>query len=107
VAAVGADNEDKQELDPQLLAANKVVADILDQCIEIGDLHHAIAAGLMQRSGVYAELGEIAAGRKPGRTSENEITIFDSTGTALQDVAAAAVVYERAMKQGRGTEFRF
>jgi alanine dehydrogenase len=107
LAVVGADNEEKQELDPQLLVSSKVVADILDQCIEIGDLHHAVAAGLMQRSDVHAELGEVVAGRKPGRTSENEITIFDSTGTALQDVAAAAMVYERAMKEGRGTRFRF
>lgn len=107
VAAVGADNEEKQELDPRLLASNKVVADVAEQCAEIGDLHHAIAAGLMKSGDVYAELGEVVAGRKPGRTSEEEITIFDSTGTALQDVAAAAVVYERATKSGHGVQFRF
>jgi alanine dehydrogenase len=107
VAAVGADNEDKQELDPQLMASNKVVVDILEQCARIGDLHHAIEAGLMGVGDVHAELGEVVAGRKPGRTSEEEITIFDSTGTALQDVAAAAVVYERAAKSGHGAQFRF
>jgi alanine dehydrogenase len=107
VAAVGADNDDKQELDPQLLASSAVVADILEQCVAIGDLHHAIAAGVMGRNNVHAELGEVVAGRKPGRTSKNEVTIFDSTGTALQDVAAAAVVYERAVKQKRGSRFRF
>jgi len=107
LAGVGADNEDKQELDPHLLASSKVVADIHDQCIEIGDLHHAIAGGFMRRSDVHAELGEVVAGRKPGRTSDDEITVFDSTGTALQDVAAAAVVYERAVKLGRGTRFHF
>lgn len=107
VAAVGADNEDKQELDPHLLASSKVVADVLEQCVEIGDLHHAISAGLMQASSVHAELGELVAGKKPGRTSPDEITIFDSTGTALQDVAAAAVVYERATKAGRGLRFHF
>jgi alanine dehydrogenase len=107
LAAVGADNEEKQELDPQLLASSKVVADILDQCVEIGDLHHAVAEGLIERSSVHAELGEVAAGKKRGRISPDEITIFDSTGTALQDVAAAAVVYERATKGGRGTRFRF
>jgi alanine dehydrogenase len=107
VAAVGADNEEKQELDPLLLASNKVVADMVEQCAEIGDLHHAIAAGLMGIGDVHAELGEVAAGRKPGRTCEQEITIFDSTGTALQDVAAAAVVYERATKSGHGVRFRF
>jgi alanine dehydrogenase len=107
LAAVGADNQDKQELDPKLLASNKVVVDILDQCAEIGDLHHAISAGVMRLSSVHAELGEIVAGTKQGRTSEEEITIFDSTGTALADVAAAAIVYERAASRGRGTLFRF
>lgn len=107
LAAVGADNEDKQELDPKLLASNKVVADILEQCAEIGDLHHAISAGMMQRAGVHAELGEIVAGNKQGRTCHEEITIFDSTGTALQDVAAAAIVYERAAARGHGAFFKF
>ena len=107
VAGVGADNDDKQELDPQLLASSKVVVDILSQCIEIGDLHHAIAEGLMHANDVHAELGEVVAGRKPGRTSQEEITIFDSTGTALQDVAAAVMVYERAAEQHVGNWFRF
>jgi alanine dehydrogenase len=107
VAAVGADNEDKQELDPRLLAASKLVADVAEQCAEIGDLHHAIAAGLMKLGDVHAELGEIVAGKRPGRTSQEEITIFDSTGTALQDVAAAAIVYERAVGSVHGAHFRF
>src|SRR5262249_26517938 len=94
VAGVGADNGEKQELEPELMASGKVVADIREQCAEIGDLHHAISAGLMRLEDVHAELGEIVAGRKPGRTSREEITIFDSTGAALQDVAAAAAVYE-------------
>jgi alanine dehydrogenase len=107
VTGVGADNHDKQELDPRLLASSKVVADIREQCADIGDLHHAITEGLMSQNDVYAELGEIVAGLKPGRTSNDEITIFDSTGTALQDVAAAAVVYERALKHGMGSRFCF
>jgi alanine dehydrogenase len=107
VAGVGADNHDKQELDPLLLASNKVVADIREQCAEIGDLHHAIIEGLMGQNDVYAELGEIVAGLKPGRTSNDEITIFDSTGTALQDIAAAGVVYERAVKHRLGSRFSF
>src|SRR5215208_1422870 len=102
VAAVGADNPLKQELDPGLMAANKVVVDILEQCAAIGDLHHAIEAGVMGKSDVYAELGGIVAGRIPGRTSEEETFIFDSTGTALQDVAAARVVYEKALESGVG-----
>lgn len=104
IAAVGADNEEKQELDPALLAAGKVVVDLVDQCATIGELHHALDAGLMTKDQVHAELGEIIAGRRAGRTRDDEIIIFDSTGTALQDVAAAAIVYERAVETGRGLE---
>lgn len=96
VAAVGADSAAKQELDPRLLAAATVVADVLDQCAAIGELRHALAGGFLTRESVYAELAEVVAGRKAGRRSPDEITVFDSTGTALEDVAAAAVVYERA-----------
>jgi alanine dehydrogenase len=102
IAAVGADNPEKQEIDPKLLASSKVVADILDQCATIGDLHHALAAGLMTRKNVHAELGEIVVGKKPGRTSQDEIAIFDSTGMALQDAAAAAIVYQKALQNGKG-----
>ena len=102
VAGVGADNPLKQELDPRLMASAKIVVDILEQCAGIGDLHHALEAGAVTRADVYAELGEIVAGRKPGRASGEEVIIFDSTGTALQDVAAAAVVYEKALHAGVG-----
>jgi ornithine cyclodeaminase/alanine dehydrogenase len=102
VAAVGADSHDKQELEPSLLASSKVVTDIRDQCAKIGDLHHAISAGTMKLEDVHADLGEIIAGIKKGRSSKDDIFIFDSTGTALQDVAAAAIVYRRAMQQGIG-----
>ena len=102
VAAVGADSSDKQELDPALLAASVVVVDILEQCASIGDLHHALAAGAMSREDVHAELAEVIVCRKAGRRSDAEITVFDSTGTALQDVAAAAVVYERAVEARAG-----
>jgi alanine dehydrogenase len=102
VAAVGADNPEKQEIDPALLAASTVVPDVLEQCATIGDLHHALDAGLMTHADVYAELGEIVAGRKRGRATDDEIIVFDSTGTALQDVAAAALVYERAVARGHG-----
>lgn len=107
LAGVGADSEHKQELHPQLMKGNKVVVDVLEQCATIGDLHHAIAANIVTRTDVHAELGEIVAGRKPGRTSAEEITIFDSTGTALQDVAAAAIVYEGAVKAGAGSTMDF
>jgi ornithine cyclodeaminase/alanine dehydrogenase len=103
VAAVGSDSHDKQELEPQLLASSKVVADIIEQCVRIGELHHAVEEGLLTKADVYAELGEVISGKKPGRTSADEIIIFDSTGTALQDVAAASAVYEKARSKSIGT----
>ncbi len=102
LAAVGADSPEKQELDPALLASSKIVVDILEQCATAGELHHALEKGVVNRADVHAELGEVVAGCKPGRTSEKEIVIFDSTGTALQDAAAAAAVYEKAVNLGRG-----
>jgi alanine dehydrogenase len=98
IAAVGSDNEDKQELDPRLLAENKVVVDSLEQTAKFGELHHALDLGIMNSDQVYSELGDIIAGHKKGRTSPDEIIIFDSTGIALQDVAAAAIVYEKAVQ---------
>jgi ornithine cyclodeaminase/alanine dehydrogenase-like protein (mu-crystallin family) len=95
IAAVGADNPDKSEIGPALMAAANVVTDITAQCAEMGDLHHAIIAGLMTTADVDAELGELLVGEKTGRTSPDEIVIFDSTGTGLQDVAVAAAIYER------------
>jgi alanine dehydrogenase len=102
IAAVGADSGEKQELEPSLMVANKIVVDALEQCVTIGELHHALAGGFVTRADVHAELGEVITGKKAGRTSEDEIIIFDSTGTALQDVAAAALVYERAIRAGMG-----
>jgi alanine dehydrogenase len=107
IAAVGADNEDKQEIDPHLMAQATVVTDLTEQACKIGDLHHAIAAGTMTRDKVHAELGEVVSGRKRGRMSVDEIVVFDSTGTGLQDVAAAIAVYHRALNAGAGTKFTF
>lgn len=107
IAGVGADNPHKHELDPDLLAAGTVVADDIDQCAAIGDLHHAIAAGVMKLPQVHAELADIVSGRKPARRSSDEITIFDSTGIAIEDVAAAVAVFERASQIGGGRTIRF
>ena len=107
VAAVGADNPDKSEIEPALMAAATVVVDILDQCAVSGDLHHAIEACIMTRADVHAELADLVTGRKPGRQRRDEITLFDSCGTALQDVAAARLAYERALAMGRGQPMTF
>ncbi len=106
IAAVGADSQGKQELEPDLVASATLVVDVLDQCAEIGELQHALAAGLLARDQVHAELPDLVTGRKPGRTRPDEITIFDSSGTALEDVAAAVAVYQNARARGRGTEVR-
>ena len=100
VAAVGADNPEKQEIEPDLLATSVVIADVLEQSATIGDLHHALEAGVMRRDDVRGELADVVSGRIRGRRSDEEIVIFDSTGTALQDVAAASVAYEHAIARG-------
>lgn len=102
VAAVGADNPDKSEIAPPLMARARVVADVLDQCAFMGDLRHALAAGTMSREDVHGELADLVVGARTGRINDEEITLFDSTGTALQDVAAAATIYERAVAAGVG-----
>ena len=102
IAAVGADSDTKQEIAPELMAEAAVVPDLLEQAATIGDLHHAIAAGLMTRESARGELGAVIAGLAPGRCQGNEIVVFDSTGTALQDVAAAQLVLQRAELAGRG-----
>jgi ornithine cyclodeaminase/alanine dehydrogenase-like protein (mu-crystallin family) len=73
----------------------------------VGELFHALQRGLLTRGDVHAELGELVAGRKSGRTAPEEITIFDATGTALQDAAAAVVAYRKALESGRGAWFDF
>jgi ornithine cyclodeaminase/alanine dehydrogenase-like protein (mu-crystallin family) len=107
IAAVGADDGHKQEIHSTLMASAKVVADSLEQSCAIGDVHHAIAHGLMRKEDVYAELCEIVAGQKTGRVSDDEIIVFDSTGVAIEDAVAAAAVYERALANGIGTNFDF
>jgi alanine dehydrogenase len=102
IAAVGADNPEKQELDPLVLASARVVVDSLAACSAGGDLRHAIEAGVMTTADVHGELSAIVAGRLPGRTSDEQVVVFDSTGTALQDVAAAVLVYRNALASGRG-----
>jgi alanine dehydrogenase len=100
VAAVGADNPAKQEIDAQAMAHSRVVVDSLAACATSGDLHHAIAAEVLTEQDIHGELSAIVAGRIPGRLSQDDVFVFDSTGTALQDVAAAIVVYERAAAEG-------
>jgi ornithine cyclodeaminase/alanine dehydrogenase-like protein (mu-crystallin family) len=103
IAAVGADSPDKNEIMPSLMAISNVVVDSRAQCAHMGDLHHAIAAGAMAAEQVHADLGELVLGTRKGRNCDEEICLFDSTGVAIQDVASAARVFERAAERGIGT----
>jgi ornithine cyclodeaminase/alanine dehydrogenase len=104
LAAVGADSPDKQELDARLTARSAVYGDLREQCAEVGEFHHAIAQGLAKREDFRGELGDLLTNRAAGRRNPAEITLFDSTGTALQDVAAAMAVYRKAVAAGIGVE---
>jgi len=105
VAAVGTDNPHKREIHPDLMRAARVVVDDLEQCAAGGDLHHAIAAGAMTRDGVHADLAAVVAGRY-APIERDAIVIFDSTGVALEDAAAADLAYERARALGLGQVIR-
>jgi alanine dehydrogenase len=107
IAAVGADNDDKQELHTDLLARSKVIVDLADQCAKIGELHHALEAGAMTRADVVAELAEIVTGTVCPTFAPDDIIVFDSTGSAIQDVAAAGIIYERAKAGGIGLAMEF
>jgi ornithine cyclodeaminase/alanine dehydrogenase-like protein (mu-crystallin family) len=96
VAAVGADNPGKQELEPALLRRARVVPDILAQASTMGDLHHALDAGVMKITDIHGELADVVTGRVAGRRDDGEMFIFDSTGTAIEDLAAAELAYEIA-----------
>lgn len=104
IAGVGTDNPDKSELAPELLARCRVVPDITEQAASMGDLHHAIAAGLLTRQDIHGELADVVCGRVAARRSAAEVFVFDSTGTALQDVVAASVAFSRAVERGIGLE---
>src|SRR6059058_4624521 len=95
VTSVGTGSPEKIELEPALLArADKLVADRVFQTERYGNLHHAIAAGVIKRKQVYAELGDLAAGRRPGREQPDEITVADLTGVGVQDAAIAQAVVD-------------
>lgn len=103
INAMGADAPGKQELDPRILQDAVVVVDDLAQATESGEVNVPIHSGAYSRDKIHGTLGEIVAGKKPGRTG-TEITVFDSTGLAIQDLALARVVFDEARKRGMGVE---
>jgi alanine dehydrogenase len=102
---MGADAAGKQELDPDILLAATVVIDDYDQCVHSGEINVPWGEGLVDDGDLYGELGEIVTGDRAGRTADDGVTVFDSTGLAIQDVAAAHVVYEHAKADDEGTGF--
>ncbi|MDH5438677.1 MAG: ornithine cyclodeaminase family protein, partial [Candidatus Bathyarchaeota archaeon] len=104
INAMGADAPGKQELSPEILKKAKIVVDDLEHCSHSGEINVPLAQGLISKEDIYGEIGEIVLGRKPGRTSPSEITVFASTGVAIQDIAVAEIVYRKAVMQGFGTK---
>ena len=108
VTAMGQYNPTKRELDTTTIERSTYVPDLRDRATQdAGALLHAIDTGVVDESHIHAELGDIVAGNAAGRTSNEEITVFDSGGTAIETVAAAGMLYERACEQGLGSTIEF
>jgi alanine dehydrogenase len=104
IAALGADKGGDQELDPAILQRARIFVDDIRQCRTDGEINVPLREGLIKESDLAGEIGEVVAGRKAGRVSDDEITVFDSTGIALQDSATVPLEYERAVAAGVGIE---
>jgi alanine dehydrogenase len=107
INAIGADAAGKQELDPAILQAAKVVVDDWAQASHSGEINVPLSKGEITPEMIYGSLGEIVAGKKPGRQTPEEITVFDSTGLIIQDLALGLAVYQRAKERGLGVEKDF
>ena len=107
IVAIGTDQRGKQELDPEIFRNAKVVNDSIEQCTEKGETWHPLDRNIIARGDIHAEIGEILLGRKPGRENDDEVTIFDSTGMAIQDNTTSTRIYRNALANGVGTFFEF
>jgi len=107
IVAIGTDTYGKQEFEPEIFRGAKIVNDSIAQCVEKGETWHPLDRNIIRREDIHAELGEILLGAKPGRETEDEITIFDSTGMAIQDNTTAARIYRNAVAHHAGTHFAF
>ncbi|MDZ7927177.1 MAG: ornithine cyclodeaminase family protein [Agrobacterium sp.] len=107
IIAIGTDQQGKQELDPEIFRYAKVVVDSIEQCVEKGETWHPLNKNIITRDDIHAEIGEILLGKKAGRENEDEITIFDSTGMAIQDNTTAKKIYDNARERNVGSFFSF
>jgi alanine dehydrogenase len=104
IAALGADKGGDQELDAKILQRARIFVDDIRQCRTDGEINVPLSQGLLREQDLIGEIGELIIGKKPGRTSDQDITLFDSTGIALQDSATIPLEYERALAAGVGIE---
>jgi alanine dehydrogenase len=104
IAALGADKSGDQELDPAIVQRARIFVDDIRQCRTDGEINVPLSRGLIKEQDIAGEIGEVIIGKKKGRTSDQEITLFDSTGIALQDSATIPLEYERALAAGVGIE---
>jgi alanine dehydrogenase len=102
ITCIGADAPGKEELDPQILKRSKIVLDDWDQGLHSSEINVPYSQGIITEEHVWGDICEIVAGLKLGRTSDNEITVFTSTGLAIQDAVTAKLVYDKAIKSGMG-----
>ena len=103
ISAMGADGRGKQELDSEIHVRARIVCDIVEQCVEWGDINNTIRAGRLSAGRLVGTLGEVILGCKQGRVARDDITIFDATGMGIQDAAVAKLIYETAVREGLGT----
>ena len=106
INAIGADAKGKEELDPEILRRAKVVVDDFKQATGSGEVNVPISKGIFKPEHIHAELGEVITGNKAGRVSDKEITVFDSTGLAIQDIASAWIIFQKAREKGIGKEIQ-
>lgn len=104
INGIGADAPGKEEIDPEILKRAKIVVDDYEQAFHSGEVNVPLSKGIISEEDVYGELSEIIVGKKRGRESDEEITLFDSTGLAIQDISTAWLVYEKALEKGVGRE---
>jgi alanine dehydrogenase len=104
INAIGADAPGKQELETALVKSARVVVDDAAQALHSGEVNVPVARGALKPADIAGELAQVVLGKKKGRRSDADVTVFDSTGLAVQDVAVAAAVYERAVAAGKGVE---
>jgi len=102
INAIGADAAGKQELQTKLLTRSKIVVDAWEQASHSGEINVPVARGKLKKRDIYADIGQIVSGKRKGRQNSKEITVFDSTGLAVQDIAISNLIYRKAKKQKKG-----